>query len=213
MPRVFLCYRRDDAAGHAGRLYDRLIDRFGDEQIFRDLDSVELGQDFGKVIDQMVAKCDVFLAVIGRTWLSAADAQGHRRLDDPDDWVQLEIASALQRDIPLIPVLVDRAAMPGTADLPKAIAPLARRNALTLTEEGWRTEIERLFRFLERTTQHDEIQTQPRSEVQTQEGRQQHETREEAQSPDNTRWLAEMERMIRLSNPGALRESFRKRGN
>jgi hypothetical protein len=83
MPRVFLCYRRDDAAGNAGRLYDHLAHRFGGEQIFRDLDSIPLGQDFGKVIDQMVAACDVFLAVIGRAWLSAADDQGRLRPDDP----------------------------------------------------------------------------------------------------------------------------------
>jgi hypothetical protein len=169
MPRVFLCYRRDDAAGHAGRLYDRLADRFGDEQIFRDLDSIDLGQDFGKAIDQMVAACDVFLAVIGSRWLGAADAQGRRRLDDPNDWVHLEIASALKRDIPVIPVLVDRAAMPGTADLPEAIAPLARRNALTLTEEGWRTDVARLFQFLERAA----TATRP-EQVRTQEDTRQH---------------------------------------
>jgi hypothetical protein len=75
-PRVFLCYRRDDAAGHAGRLYDHLSEHFGKDQIFRDVDTIEPGLDFAEVIEQKVAMCDVFVGVIGRHWLGSADGQG-----------------------------------------------------------------------------------------------------------------------------------------
>jgi hypothetical protein len=92
MPSIFVSYRRTDAPGHAGRLYDRLVDRFGHASVFKDLDSMEPGADFVEVIEETVARCDALLAVIGRDWLATRESS-ERRLDDPEDWVRLEIAS------------------------------------------------------------------------------------------------------------------------
>ena len=93
--RIFLSYRRQDTSGTTGRLYDRLVDRFGPDQVFMDVDSIEVGLDFAEVIQRAVAACGVLLAVIGPQWLSATDKDGHRRLEDPDDVVRLEIEAAL----------------------------------------------------------------------------------------------------------------------
>src|SRR4051812_43256889 len=97
MPKIFLSYRRTDAPGHAGRLYDRLVARFGTGNVFKDLDSLEPGADFVDVIEATVARCDALIAVIGKDWLEAAP--GARRIEDPLDWVRIEIAGALRREI------------------------------------------------------------------------------------------------------------------
>ena len=128
--RVFISYRRQESSGLAGRLYDRLAARFGDDQVFMDVDTIALGVDFAEVITQAVSTCEVLLAVIGPRWLTATDEDGRRRLDDPDDLVRLEIAAALERDIRVIPILVEGAVMPRRQQLPEALAGLARRNAL-----------------------------------------------------------------------------------
>ena len=96
MPKIFISYRRDDTGGHAGRLRDRLIQRFGDANVFRDLDRIAAGANFISSIQEAVGECDVFLALIGKQWLTIADERG-RRLDDESDFVRLEIATALQR--------------------------------------------------------------------------------------------------------------------
>jgi hypothetical protein len=96
---VFISYRREDASGMAGRLYDRLAARFGEDQVFMDVDRIGLGVDFAEVISQAVSTCDVLIAVIGQRWLTAIDEDNKRRLDDPDDFVRLEIEAALARDI------------------------------------------------------------------------------------------------------------------
>jgi TIR domain len=103
--RVFISYRRQESSGLAGRLYDRLAARFGDDRVFMDVDTIALGVDFAEVISQVVSSCEVLLAVIGPRWLTVTDEDGRRRLDDPDDLVRLEIAAALKRDIRVIPVL------------------------------------------------------------------------------------------------------------
>src|SRR5215210_2331700 len=104
--RVFISYRRQDARHVAGRLADRLVERF---QVFMDMDTIEPGTDFTDVIRQAVEDCDVFLSVIGAQWMSVKDDQGQRRLDDAGDWVVAETVAALQRNVPVIPVLVDGA--------------------------------------------------------------------------------------------------------
>src|SRR5581483_8806870 len=132
MPGIFINYRRDDAPGVAGRLYDHLARKFTGGKLFIDVDAIKPGLDFVKQLDTQVSQCDALLAVIGPHWLAAADSKGKRRLDDPHDYVRIEIASALKRDIPVIPVLIDDAEMPAEADLPEDLAPLARRHALEL---------------------------------------------------------------------------------
>jgi hypothetical protein len=106
MARIFLCYRRDDSGGYAGRLYDRLGQRFGHDNLFMDIDTIAPGLDFVEAIEKAVGTCDVLLAVIGRQWLTSTDSQGQRRLDNPEDFVRLEIVTALVRQIRVIPVLV-----------------------------------------------------------------------------------------------------------
>ena len=110
--RIFISYRRGETAYPAGWLYDRLADRYGGEQVFKDVDSIELGDDFVEVITHAVGSCDVLLALIGEDWLTITDADGRRRLDGPHDFVRLEIEAALARDVRVIPILVDGARMP-----------------------------------------------------------------------------------------------------
>src|SRR5438477_638897 len=110
MPTIFLSYRREDSADAAGRLHDHLGAHFGRESVFMDVDTIPFGVDFREHLDEAVSRCDVLLAVIGERWLDACHPpgpkQGQRRLDDPADFVAVEIHSALARDIPVIPVLV-----------------------------------------------------------------------------------------------------------
>jgi hypothetical protein len=142
--RVFISYRREQASGVAGRLYDRLADQFGEAQIFMDVASIEPGVDFTEVITRAVASCEVLLAVIGPGWLTAPDDAGQRRLDDPDDLVRLEVEAALARNVRVIPVLVEGAAMPRARDLPEDLSTLARRNAFVLHHETFRADAARL---------------------------------------------------------------------
>src|SRR5262249_58258522 len=106
----------------AGRLYDRLADRFGEGQVFMDVDTIEPGVDFAEEISRAVAACQVLLAIIGPNWLTATDERGGRRLDNPDDLVRLEIEAALARGVRGIPILGEGAVMPGRAGLPESPA-------------------------------------------------------------------------------------------
>jgi hypothetical protein len=148
--RIFLSYRRDDASGHAGRLYDSLAARFGAENVFMDVDTIELGVDFAEVIAEAVASCDVLIALVGRRWLDAVDAEGGRRLDDPNDFVRLELEAALTRDVLVIPARVHGATQPTAQQLPDSLAPFARRQGTELRDAGWRDDVRRLIERLER---------------------------------------------------------------
>jgi len=116
--RVFISYRRQETSGLAGRLYERLAARLSDDQVFMDVDTIAPGLDFAEVITEAVSTCEVLLAVIGPRWLDAKDEDGQRRLEDPDDIVRLEIAAALERNIRVIPILVEGAQMPRLQQLP-----------------------------------------------------------------------------------------------
>jgi hypothetical protein len=144
MPEIFLSYRRDDAASAAGRLADRMRERFGGDSIFRDLDSIGAGDDFPDTIREAIRAAAAVLVVIGRRWLDARDAGGGRRLDDPGDYVRLEIETALALGVQIFPVLVEGAQMPREVDLPPTLAPLARRNAWELSERRWSYDAEQL---------------------------------------------------------------------
>jgi uncharacterized membrane protein YeaQ/YmgE (transglycosylase-associated protein family) len=150
---IFISYRRDESAGYAGRIADRFSEYFGEERVFRDIDSIEPGIDFAEAIESAVGSSEVLVAVIGRNWLTAEDAAGHKRLDNPDDFVRLEIAAALKRNIRVIPLLVQGASMPGTNELPDDLAPLGRRNAFELHDSSWTADIQRLTSTLERVIQ------------------------------------------------------------
>jgi formylglycine-generating enzyme required for sulfatase activity len=143
--RVFISYRRDDSAGHAGRVHDRLAHEFGNNLLFMDVDSIPLGSDFIKVLREEVAKCDVLLAVIGNHWLDASDAEGKRRLDSENDFVRVEIATALQRDIPVIPILLDGAKIPKAEQLPPDLQGLTARNGLDVRHASFHVDMDRLI--------------------------------------------------------------------
>src|SRR4029450_3169620 len=130
--RIFMSYRRDETDFPAGWLYDRLAAHFGHDEIFKDGDAREPGDDFGEVIARAVGSCDVLLALIGEYWVSITDSDGKPRLDDPDDFVRLEIEAALQRGVRVIPILVGDAAMPRADQLPETLRRLGRRAAVEL---------------------------------------------------------------------------------
>ena len=157
MARIFISYRRDDSAGYAGRLYDRLGTDFGADNLFMDIAATEPGVDFADAIEQAVSGCDILLAVIGRQWLTITDGAGRRRLENPDDFVRLEIAAALKRNIRVIPVLVQGAAMPHAEQLPEPLKPLTRRQAQELSDGRWQYDIDRLLTVLKKVLQSQEL--------------------------------------------------------
>ena len=148
MRAIFISYRRDDAEGQAGRLFDDLTQHFGNDAVFMDVAAIEPGRDFRRAIDEQVASCGVLLALIGTRWLTATDESGARRLDDPLDFVRLETASALKRDIPVIPVLVQGARIPRADDLPEDLKELAFRNGAELTHARWDSDVQLLAKAL-----------------------------------------------------------------
>jgi hypothetical protein len=148
--RIFISYRRHDSADVTGRIYDRLVAHFGDDNVFQDVENIPLGMDFSEYIQEVVGKCDAFLAIIGNQWLDAADKTGGRRLDNPGDNVRIEIESALLRKIPLIPVLVSGAEMPAADALPESLRKLAMRNATHVRPNpDFRPDMTRLIEGLE----------------------------------------------------------------
>ncbi len=147
-PKIFVSYRRDDGGGHAGRLHADLVRRFGADQIFFDIGDIQAGEDFAEVIEGSVKSCDVLLAIIGKQWLTVMDAGG-RRLDNPQDFVRLEITNALKRNIPVIPVLVQGASIPRPEDLPGELEALARRQVLEVTDSRWDYDVNRLVKRLD----------------------------------------------------------------
>src|SRR5262245_23829831 len=150
MATIFLSYRREDSAAHAGRLYDRLSAHFGKANVFMDIDTIDLGEDFVEAITRTVGACDVLIALIGRQWLTAADAEGRPRLEKPDDFVRMEIAAALERNIRVVPALVGGASMPVAEALPQPLAKLAFRNALQISNERFHQDVDRLVESIER---------------------------------------------------------------
>src|SRR5262245_21104438 len=148
MGSIFLSYRREDTEGQAGRLYDDLVGVFGSDSVFMDVAAIQPGRDFRKSIDQSLSSCGVFLSLIGRSWLTAKDTSGQRRLDDPADFVRIETAAALKRDIPVIPVLVQGASAPKSDQLPDDLKDLAFRNAVELTHPRWDSDIQVLIKAL-----------------------------------------------------------------
>jgi hypothetical protein len=147
---IFMSYRRDDTAYPAAWLYKLLASHFGNSQVFKDVNSIELGVDFVEVITAAVGFCDVLLALIGDRWLSVTGPDGRRRLDDPGDFVRLEIEAALARNIRVVPILVEGARMPRADELPASLAMLTRRQALELSPNQFDAESERLISALDR---------------------------------------------------------------
>src|SRR4051812_17159398 len=149
MGGIFICYRRDDAPGYAGRLYDRLVAHFGAERVFMDVQGIEPGVDFVDAIERALGACEILIVLIGKDWL-VADSAGRRRLDDPADFVRLETSTALSRGIRVVPVLVEGAEMPQSDRLPRELLPLVRRQAVELSHKQWDATSAELIRTLEK---------------------------------------------------------------
>jgi flagellar biosynthesis GTPase FlhF len=143
--RIFISYRRVDTSYAAGRIYDRLVAKFGEDAIFMDVDTIEGGTDFIKVLEDAVQSCDVLIALIGKQWLTIKDKGGKLRLNNPEDFVRIEIATALKRNIRVIPVLVDGVDMPQPNELPENLKALARRNALQVNHHSFNPDVYRLI--------------------------------------------------------------------
>ena len=146
--KIFINYRRDDAAGFAGRLSDSLGNYFGRNRVFRDVTDIDYGADFEQVIDQKLSESGAVVVLIGDNWSSVTNEEGERRLDDPADYVSREIAAALQSEVPVVPVLIGRASMPRKDELPEKLVELTRRNALKITDERWDFDVNRLAKVL-----------------------------------------------------------------
>jgi hypothetical protein len=147
--RIFISYRREDSAGHTGRLFDSLRSHFGEKNVFLDLSGIDSGRVFTETIQEAIRSADVVLAIIGREWLTCA-RNGQRRLDDPGDLVRTEITTAFEQQVPVIPVLVDGTPPPAEPQLPVPLRPLARRDAHDITDERWDYDVERLITMMER---------------------------------------------------------------
>ena len=150
MAGIFISYRRDDSRHAAGRLGDDLALSFGAQRIFRDVESIDPGIDFEVALDQALKNCAVMLVVIGPRWLDITDAAGRRRLDQEGDWIRIEVSRALQRQVRVIPVLLEDSPLPDATALPEAMRPLVRRQALPLSDARWRGDLQRLVETLQR---------------------------------------------------------------
>ena len=150
MSGIFISYRRNDSAPYAGRLHDRLCDYFGTDKVFMDVDDIKPGADFVSLIEQKVASCDALIAVIGKTWLMRDEENGRSRLDNPGDFVRLEIEHALRRNILLIPALVEGAEMPRAEDLPAPLNEFSQRQAVELSDKDFQRGVDEVIAALEK---------------------------------------------------------------
>ncbi|HET9442573.1 MAG TPA: TIR domain-containing protein, partial [Acidimicrobiales bacterium] len=146
--RIFLSYRRSDSAGHVGRLSDTLAERLGPDNVFQDVTDIAAGHDFAATIRGALDSADAALAVIGPGWIGASTPDGGRRLLDPGDYVRLELATALQRSLPVVPVLVGGARLPAAGELPDDLRPLLARQATALHDGTWHRDVDHLLRSL-----------------------------------------------------------------
>jgi TIR domain len=144
MSGIFLSYRRDDASGWAGRLYEHLVAEWGPDQVFIDIDAIAPGEDFREAIARTMEACDVVMVVIGPNWISARDHDGNRRLDDEGDTHRQEVVAALKAEVRVVPVLVGGAAMPKVSELPEALRDLAYRNAAVVEDRRFASDVQAL---------------------------------------------------------------------
>ena len=164
MPRVAISYRRTDSDAITGRIFDRLVARYGSESVFRDIDSMPAGVDFRHHINKIVSQSDVVLAIVGPRWVGSS-RNGQRRITQEGDPVRIEIETALSADVPVIPILVGRARMPAVSLLPASLTDFVYRNALTVDSgEDFDHHIRRLVSAIDKLlTQSDRVGFIPHS--------------------------------------------------
>jgi hypothetical protein len=147
---IFISYRRQDTAAYAGRIYDRLSAKYGEHNVFMDIDRIEPGQDFVDAINHSVAEAGVLLVLVGREWIKMTDKSGVPRLDNPEDFVRLEILAGLEQKTVIIPVLLADAEMPSAQALPAPLQPFARRNAIEISDSRFHSDVDRLIEAIEK---------------------------------------------------------------
>jgi hypothetical protein len=147
--RIFMSYRRQDARGFAGGLAWCLEERYGEENIFRDVEDIGAGVDFAEEIERQIRQCDVVLCLMGAAWATVAGVDEQPRLHDATDYVRTELETAFRRKKNVLPILLEDAQMPVQRRLPQALWPITRLNAHRLTDAGWREDVQRLFSYLE----------------------------------------------------------------
>ena len=163
---IFISYRRRDSVDITGRIHDRLVATFGAASVFKDVDAIPFGVDFRRHLEREVSHCPALLAIIGPDWLNAADDRGKRRLENPSDWVRIEIETALQRDSVVIPVLVGRADLPKDHELPESLKGLAyRQSALVRSDPDFHRDVDRLIQRIEDVFRGLTLKGQPESEI------------------------------------------------
>jgi hypothetical protein len=145
--KIFISYRREDTQGYAGRLEDSLAAYFGSKRVFRDVGGISGGDDFSFAIEKELENAGAVVVLIGQHWLDAAKDR-HDRTEAAKDYVSLEVSTALEKGIPIVPVLVEHSAMPREEELPEAFKALATRNAVSITDERWKTDVDRLAKVL-----------------------------------------------------------------
>src|SRR5258705_8970637 len=148
MTTVFVSYRREETAGEARALFNELSTKLGKDSVFMDVDNIALGRDFRQILQEHLASCDLLLVMVGRGWLDAKNASGRIRLEEPSDFVRLEIESALKRNIPVTPVLVQGAQMPTVDQLPGDIKDFAYRNGFELSHSRWESDVAEMCKRL-----------------------------------------------------------------
>lgn len=145
-PKIFISYRRADSADVTGRIYDRLAGHFGKAAIFKDVDSIPPGVDFKEHLENAVGKCKIFLVVIGDKWLEKSGAMRKNRVEDPGDFVRIEIEAALNRNIPIIPLFVRGATMPAEEKLPRSLQKFVYRNGIPIrSDPDFHGDVDRLI--------------------------------------------------------------------
>jgi hypothetical protein len=149
VPAIFLSYRRSDSADVVGRIYDKLTERFPRTEVFKDVDSIPLAVPFYEHIAQTLQETQCVLVVVGPNWASTVNQDGKRRLEDPEDYVRLEVQTALQLGVPVIPILVSGATMPSAEELPKPLVQLRGRNGISVrSDPDFHRDMDRLLRRL-----------------------------------------------------------------
>jgi hypothetical protein len=164
--QIFISYRREDTADITGRIYDRLTYKYGMPAVFKDVDSIPLGTDYRKYLNSKIEECSVALVVIGDDWMKEDPPKSGRiRLDNPKDYVRIEVELALSRGIPVIPVLVEGAPLPPEERLPEKMKNLVYRQARVVGQDpDFRLHMDALIAELERIF--DSCQPRPRTQKQ-----------------------------------------------
>ena len=158
---IFINYRKDDSRWNALALYNELQKYFDKDQIFKDFNTILPGDDFVFSIENALRKCDVLLVIIGKTWLDIADEKGRRRLDDPDDFVRLEVSTALSRNIQVIPVLFDNVSMPRADDLPENMRMLYRRQFVQIDNTRFEDDVRNLAEAINKVLPDGQVRILP----------------------------------------------------